>query len=353
MGGIGLRLRAAALGGLEPVFRLGMAAGALGVIPLGGFVPVLSAWLDDRLESWADVVTRLGGVWPGASTLDPDADHGPVIARSDAPELFEEVAAAARKIGVRPPGQIRLTYLPCCAATAWGRNDRALMIGLPLFSVLSRAELRAVIAHELAHLARGDATRTARAARFLTSLGQALEDRPGAAWNPLRAWARLCHAFGSWLIAPIARGQEARADRFSAGIAGGGAAASALVKVALVQPIFRELIEHYDPAAPNGPNLYAAFRACWQRLPEPLLMAMRHRVLAAPATAPDAAHPALIERLAVVQAYPSRNGRPEDAEPAVRLLGDPVALERMLHNRLFGLTEPVAPSVFHRTGSST
>jgi hypothetical protein len=46
----------------------------------------------------------------------------------------------------------------------------------------------------------------------------------------------------------------------AAAIAGGSAAASALVKVALVQPLFREVLEHYDPASSED-NLYAFFRA--------------------------------------------------------------------------------------------
>ena len=64
----------------------------------------------------------------------------------------------AQKLGVKPPGQVRLTYLPCCGVVAWGRS-RALILGLPLLRVLTVAELRAVLAHELAHLAAGDATR--------------------------------------------------------------------------------------------------------------------------------------------------------------------------------------------------
>ena len=51
----------------------------------------------------------------------------------------------------------------------------------------------------------------------------------------------------SWLIEPVARGQEARADRCAAAIAGGSAASSALVKVAVVQPLFREVLAIVRP----------------------------------------------------------------------------------------------------------
>ncbi|MEW4568684.1 M48 family metallopeptidase [Tautonia sp. JC769] len=351
IGGLGLRLRGLALEAVERAFPLGNTLGAAGLIALGGFVPVVGGWLDDRVSCWADVLATLGGVRPTAEVADPDGDHGPVLGRTDAPELFDEVAALARRAGARPPGQIRLAYLPCCGATAWGRRGRALLIGLPLLSVLNRVELRAVLAHEMAHLARGDATHAARSARFVEALGRSLDQARRPSRSPLRGWARGCFAVGSHLLAPIAQGQEARADRFAAGVAGGPATASALVKVALVQPIFRELLEHYDPDAPGHPNLYASFRAFWQRLPDPLLTAMRHRVLSDPPSRADAAHPPLIDRLAIVHAYPARPVSEPDLSPAETLLGDPTILEQMLHNRLFGVTFSTAPSVFHRSGS--
>ena len=351
--GLSLRLRGLALGLLRWAYPVGLAIGTAVLLPIGGFVPVLAGWLDDRVRGWSGVVEALGGVPVRAVAGNPDADHGPVLGRADAPLLFDEIAGLSRRLGVKPPGQVRLTYLPCCGVVSWGRGaeGRALLVGLPLLSVLDRGELRAVLAHELAHLARGDATGAARSARFVEGLGQALDaaDRPSR--GPLRPWARACHGVGVALLAPIARGQEARADRFAAGVAGGDATASALVKVALIQPLFREVLAQYDPTTPGLPSLYATFRTFWRRLPDPLLTAMRHRLLTLPPTRLDAAHPALIDRLAAVQPYPARPPADGDRDPAESVLGDPQALERMLHNRLFGLAPAVEPTLFHRAGS--
>ena len=351
IGGLGLRARGLALRVIERSFPAINTVGAGVSIVLGGFVPVLGGWLDDRITCWTDVVSALGGVSPNAASADPDADHGPVLGRADAPELFDEVAGLARRAGARPPGQIRLTYLPCCGATAWGRRGRALLIGFPLLSVLDRIELRAVLAHEMAHLARGDATVSARSTRFVEALGRSLDAVKRPSRSPLRAWARLCHGLGARLLEPIARGQEVRADRFAAGVAGGDAAASSLVKVALVQPIFREVLAQYDPDEPGAINFYAHFRAFWARLPEPLRTSMRHQLMTAPPIRRDATHPALLERLAVVQSYPDRPHQLGELGPAESFLGDPHALEQMLHNRLFGLVPATSPSLFHRAGS--
>jgi hypothetical protein len=336
---------------LEGTYRLGQGVGVAALLASGGFVPVVGRWLRDELSDWSGVVETLGGVRVQAETADPDADFGPVIARTDAPALFTMVEEVARRVGVRPPGQIRLAYLPCCGVVAWGRGrSRALMLGLPLLNVLSRVELRAVLAHELAHLARGDATGFAHSTRFAEALGRALDEAPQGSRSPLRLWARTCRGAADRLLAPMARGQEARADRAAASVAGGDAAASALVKVALVQPIFREVLDYYDSSDPDLPNLYAFFRAFWDRMPDPLQTSLRHHLLADRRGPIDPAHAPLVDRLALVQSYPQGASPLVDQAPSAHDLGDLEALEQMLHNRLFGLAR-VEPSVFHRAGS--
>ena len=253
-------------------------AGAVAMLACGGFVPVMRAWLRNEIDNWSGVVARLGGLWFRVETLDPDSDLGPVLARVDAPQLFATIDAVGRRLGVKPPGQVRLTYLPCCGVVAWG-GSRALIIGLPLFRVLTQGELRAIVAHELAHLARGDATRAARSARFVEALEMAMEREGHRLHGPLGAWARYCLGECSRLIEPVSRSQEARADRLAAGIAGGSAASSALVKVAVVQPLFRELLQAYDPTDSGSLNLYAFFRTFWFRLPSETHTAMRLSVL--------------------------------------------------------------------------
>jgi Zn-dependent protease with chaperone function len=228
---------------------------------------------------------------------------------------------------------------------------RVLIVGLPLLPVLTRAEMRAVLAHELAHLARGDASRVARATRFLDALERGLGSAAGGGRGLLGLWARGCHGLGEAWLVPVARGQEARADRAAAQVAGGTAAASALVKVALVQPLFHEVLQHYDPDDPAWPSLYGHFRDFWSRLPESVASSLRQQILyAARSTRSHGHHPALLDRLGWVQAHPDPPAASEDDAPATGLVGDLEGLERVLHSRLFA-TRRVEPSVFHRAGS--
>ncbi|APW62328.1 M48 family metallopeptidase [Paludisphaera borealis] len=348
VGSLKLVWRALVLWILEKLFWSVNLVGAIVFLLLGGFVPVLGGWLRNEVESWADVVETLGGVWFRSETNDPDADLGPVLARVDAPLLFAAIDVVSRRLGVKPPGQVRLTYLPCCGVVAW-RRSQALLIGLPLLRVLTQAELRAILAHELAHLACGDATRAARLARFVQGLELAVEHRADRLYGPLGAWARYCLHEASWLIEPVAWGQEARADRLAALIAGGGAAASALVKVAMVQPLFREVLEYYDPVSAET-NLYAFFRIFWFRLPAEIRSAMRMRILTTNTGGRDPAHPPLPDRLALLQSYPDHVSTNGDGQPANTFLGDLEIFEQMLHNRLFAINS-VEPSVFHRACS--
>ena len=153
------------------------------------------------------------------------------------------------------------------------------------------------------------------------------------------------------LIGPIARGQEARADRSAAAIAGGGAAASALVKVALVQPLFREVLDHYDPDRPRRPQPL-------RLLPCLLVSPARRGPHGDAAPGPrqqhrprDSAHPPLPDRLALLQTYP---------DPADSSHGDASSrhhLARRPRSLRADAPQPplrpsaVEPSVFHKAGS--
>lgn len=346
VGALSLRWRGLVLWVLERLYWSVAFALTVIMFAFGGFAPVLGGWLRDEIASWADVVETLGGAWFPVETTDPDADLGPVLSRTDAPLLFDAVDLVARRLGIKRPGQLRLTYLPCCGVVAWGRS-RALIMGLPLLRVLNQAELRAILAHELAHLACGDATRAARSARFVESFDRAIERRGDRLFGPLGIWAKFCHREASRLIEPVAWGQEVRADRLAALIAGGGAAASALVKVAMVQPLFREALEHYDPETAET-NLYAFFRAFWYRLPPELHSALRLKFLTDPDAEHDPAHPPLRDRLALLQSYPDHIPLDGDSQPGSAFLGDLEIFEQMLHNRLFGATGSTEPSVFHK-----
>ena len=68
--------------------------GTIGLLLLGGFVPVARGWLGDSVASWTDIIVLLGGVPIRLDSRDPDADFGPILKRADAPPLFDLLGEA-------------------------------------------------------------------------------------------------------------------------------------------------------------------------------------------------------------------------------------------------------------------
>ena len=349
VGGVSLALRGVALAGLPWLHGAGVGVGATLLIGVGGVFPVLKDWMDDRIHDRMDVVTRLGGLRVRLPGSDRDVDFGPILARAEAPRFHDLVESTARRLGAAPPDEIRLAFLPCCGVVS-DRRSRVLLVGLPLLHVLSRGDLQAVLAHEMAHLAGGDATRVMDGVRFVEGLRRALDDPGGTSWGPLRLWSRACLGLGRAIANPVARGQEARADRASANIAGGGVAATALARVAMVQPLFREVLARSAGERPDRPNVFATFRAFWDRLPPGLIDEMRLRLQSERVAPDDDPHPPLADRLAALSGFADRPEVDGDGHPASGLLSDPEWLEEMLDEALFRRGE-ARPNVFHRAGS--
>ena len=321
------------------------------LLALGGFVPVISrlaARRDRDLGRRASRHSAASGSSPRRTTPTPTSARRSSTAM---PPCCSQPSTTWRGAWARrPPQQVRLSYLPCCGVVAWGRSQ-ALMLGLPLLHVLTLAELRAVLAHELAHLARGDATRSARSARFVAGPGAGA--RPGLhrlARSPLRLWAAALPPPGRLAARPDRprpggpRRPLGRRDRRRR-----RAAASALVKVALVQPLFREVLEHYDPTDPELPTSTPSSATSGSASPN-----AAHRD-AAPAPGGQRRDVSTASIPPCPTASPSSSPIPHrrwlttDAS-AKTALGDLEALEQMLHNRLFS-TPGIEPSVFHRAGT--
>lgn len=168
-----------------------------------------------------------------------------LVARDQAPELWETVEHLAREVGTRPPSQIRLigdanamvfeeSYL---LGLVKGRS-RVLYVGAPLLVGLDADELRAVLCHELGHYANNHTRLAALVYRGSASLQgtldrlQAMRSNGGMsfAWvlhAPLSQYARLYYR----ISLAVNRRQELEADAAAARIAGARTTADALRSV--------------------------------------------------------------------------------------------------------------------------
>lgn len=95
--------------------------------------------------------------WALAPRVGRLPDDRPVLLRADAPELFALVDEVARAVGTRSVHAIAVDGGINAGVTTYGvRGRRLLVLGMPLWEVLTPAERIALLGHELAHYANGD-----------------------------------------------------------------------------------------------------------------------------------------------------------------------------------------------------
>jgi heat shock protein HtpX len=114
----------------------------------------------------------LWSLLPRRDKFDPP---GPLLDRAAQPKLFAEIDQVAASLNERSPSAVYLISEPNANVADRGGvlgfgTRRVMCIGLPLFSVLTIYELRAVLAHEFAHYYSGDTTLSPWVYRAQTAL---------------------------------------------------------------------------------------------------------------------------------------------------------------------------------------
>ncbi|MFD8419822.1 M48 family metallopeptidase [Streptomyces sp. NPDC059466] len=123
-------------------------------LAVGGVWCVVAGW------GGAGVVAALlllALAWALAPRVRRLPDDRPVLFRADAPELFDLVDEVARAVGTRSVHAIVVDASINAGVMTYGaRGRRLLMLGMPLWEVLTPVERIALLGHELAHYANGD-----------------------------------------------------------------------------------------------------------------------------------------------------------------------------------------------------
>lgn len=261
------------------------------------------------------------------------APEGHHLQADEAPALVAEVERVRKAVGAAPLHGIVINgELNAAAAYVprgfgiWGQRHY-LILGLPLLQALDSREFAAVVAHEFGHFHGGHGVFAGWIYRLRASWYRLLE---GMSKGGLRG-GQLLWVFFRW-YAPyfdaysqvMARRQEYAADAVAAGVAGGDAAASALMRIELASdwldgefwPQLRRSarVQAYPPIEVHG------------RLAERLSLELHDRLrlparLLARSPAPDDTHPTLEKRLAALHVDPRQSLQPSQ-EAAVGMLGE-------------------------------
>lgn len=300
----------------------------------------------DRLGFSPIDETSMADLIEEVNAFEPDSTLGPILTQADAPRLFEILERLSHKIGSRFPSEIRLSHLPTCGVIEQAVNSYyrrpILVIGLPCLHVWSIDELKAVLAHELVHLRHQDAVFVREILGVTQTIRHRLDHSEPAGHSLRRSWALLCASWIEWLARPASRWMEFRADHCSAETCGPEALSTAIEKMAIVQPIFREII-NLNGVHPAG-NVYQLFSRAWKGLHGPKYEQLRKRFVDESEWDESDLHPPVLQRINRLKRLQSRRSR--HFYPSLHLLDNPPILERALHNQLFSTQEP-PPSVFH------
>jgi Zn-dependent protease with chaperone function len=248
---------------------------------------------------------------------------GRLLAREEAPRLFELVESARRVAGIGPVGEIRLTGTPNVGVTIvfrggilYTRPVKVLLVGLPYLRSLTVPELESILLHEFGHFLGRDVRRGEQMATIearIRNLRAGFEGRGSRGggillplhllrWlNPVYLWVRAYGAFFSVATSSIRRRQELLADALAGETCGPLTYSRALLKAASTKRLFFRVASRRVLAAARGTgtppaNVFLEFRRGIRALtPDDRRRALREaREAAEPARS---THPPLAERL--------------------------------------------------------
>jgi Zn-dependent protease with chaperone function len=169
--------------------------------------------------------------------------RGVPLTRERAPALFARIDEVARVLRAPRPQRVLLTPDFDCAAMQrprlgiFGWNENVLLLGLPMLETLSPARFRAVLAHELGHLAADHGSFGGRMHAISDVWGRMLGRLQVQRGPALFAFERFFRWYGPRFRAMgfvLGRRQEHFADLCSRRVAGGRATRGALVRIQIM-----------------------------------------------------------------------------------------------------------------------
>lgn len=322
-------LLACALSIVWPLFALGCSLVALSLLrPFVAFM-FLRHVPDGFVHAWRALhTTTLALVHP----LRPQRVALPPMRKL--PQLEAMVAQVAQHVGAPSFSDIMLVpeanFGVMELQTTRGLR-RVLIVGAPLVFVLTVEELRAVIAHELAHV-------TLRHTRWSRALGRWIDmveafgaDAEGRL-NPI-AWS---FRFSAWMLSkihgPWSRSEEYAADRFAAKHFGKDVLSAALRKAcevgASLEVLMAKIQARVDEASIAPESWTEASFRMYEKLPAQEKVNLRRALREDPFDIDGRSHPPMALRIGAIADL--RKMRAEEDRRAIAVLPDVLMEERRL-----------------------
>lgn len=224
--------------------------GFLHVISIGLLIPIV---LGALYGAWEIVLAAFEAVRPLETII-----VGIQVSEATQPRLWQRIRAVATQLGARLPDHVVVGLQPTFFASASGvrlegtktrLTGETLYLSAPLMRVVSEDEFNAVVGHELAHFLGADTAYSLRFVPVYQGLTEAMAatDQGGRSHNlalqPARAVLGFTLSRFGQAERSINRKREIEADRIGAGVAGGRAMVTALVKVAMADPAWGRVLK--------------------------------------------------------------------------------------------------------------
>lgn len=206
-------------------------------------------------------------------------EHLTLLKREDMPDLFNMIEDVAHLLDVPVPQKVYLSpfvsasvFLSTSSTLFFSPKNKRLEIGVGLINILSKDELKAVIAHELGHFSQKSMFLNG----YVYSIGQAVcyvrehvdFQKRGLYDQQLRLFVYLFRIMVSVLFTRLNRnfktfslGLELEADRFAVECVGAEALKSALCKVSFAKGMFDDvmcLLANWANQGKAVSNIYSA-----------------------------------------------------------------------------------------------
>jgi Zn-dependent protease with chaperone function len=286
------------------------------------------------------------GLFPGLPRK--DGDTSPPLAPVEHPRLRAFVRGIASDAGAPAPEVLYVSH--AANAFAGSRRPRLLArkqslvgVGLPLLATLSQSELRAVVAHEMGHHARGDVRLGPWVHRTRRAIARAADRLEGSIFWLHLPFVLYADVFMK-ISVRISRAQELVADGLGARVAGPSAMARALRKIEVLSAAWGAYFHgEVLPIVEQGrmPALLDGFDRYWraaQTPGTPAFDALCAALEEGQRPRPDDTHPTLEERIDALGDPPAAA---DDATAALDLLDDVAAVEQRVVRDL--MRDPRAP----------
>ncbi|GAA4539630.1 M48 family metallopeptidase [Amycolatopsis samaneae] len=264
-------------------------------------------------------------------------ESGVLVTPETQPELWALVRGLAAEVGTRPPDDIRLVPAVNAAVAEETRLlglravRRHLYVGAPLLAGLNTGELRAVLAHELAHYSNQDTRLAGLTYRGERTMRGTLARLDPSDWFQ-RLVRRLFVAYAKLYFKvsrAVTRRQELAADAASGRIAGPATAAGALRQIGALDTAWRFFVNNYATIGWQAGFLPRRFAEGFGLLlADSTRQAELDRIRANPdeEESPYDTHPSMAARIAALDGMPPVPATPGDERPAREILRDTEAV---------------------------